>query len=177
LNQATYDDLNHRAALAPIGSQNLKIFPFGNGAERMLEDRLVGAVIADVDLNIHDISHLSRAAQEGVACAFRYGLDIMKEYTGISAEVIRAGEANMFLSPVFTEAMANLLGAGIELYQTDGAIGAARGAGIGAGIYRNADDAINNLRLIRRIEPDESKRQLYESYYSDWLDHLHKILN
>lgn len=172
----TYDEMNKTAALAPIGSRNLKIFPFGNGAERMLEDRLVGAMVADLDLNIHDISHLARAAQEGIACAFRYGMDIMKEYTGISAEVIRAGEANMFLSPVFTEAMANLLGTAIELYQTDGSVGAARGAGIGAGIFLSNDDAFRNLRATKRIEPEASKRQLYESYYSDWLDHLHKLL-
>ena len=147
-----YDSLNLLAVNEPAGSGGVCILPFGNGAERMLGNADPGCSIHGLNFNIHDRGHLIRAAQEGIAFAFHYGMEIMKE-TGIDPSVIRAGKANLFLSPVFRDTLAGITGARIELYDTDGSQGAARGAGIGSGIYASADEAFKNLRNLEVIEP------------------------
>jgi xylulokinase len=155
--QHSYDGLNTDASQVPIGSEGLFMLPFGNGAERMLGNKTVGAHVHGLDFNLHTSAHLVRAAQEGIAFAFRYGLDIMRE-NAMEPAIIRAGRANMFLSDVFTQSFVNATGVPVELYQTDGSIGAALGAGVGAGIYKGEGEAFiyeaiqpNNLRGEHRI--------------------------
>jgi len=162
-----YAALNELAATVPIGSEGLSILPFGNGAERMLGNREIGCRFNNIQFNTHGHAHLIRAAQEGVAFSFFYGMEIMKTM-GINPAIIRAGNANMFLSPVFRNTLAGISGASIELYDTDGAQGAAKGAGIGAGIYSDTSEAFKNLKLISRIEPDTSKGNEYKSAYKEW---------
>jgi len=169
-----YAALNEMAAAVPIGSQGLSILPFGNGAERMLGNRETGCRINNIQFNIHDHSHIVRAAQEGIVFSFYYGMEIMKS-TGINPSVIRAGNANMFLSPVFRDTLAGISGATIELYDTDGSQGAATGAGIGAGIYSGPEEAFRNLKKISRIDPDKSKKAEYLSAYNQWLEQLNSL--
>lgn len=126
--------MNKLAQDAPVGSNGLRVLPFGNGAERMLNNKLLGAHLQNIDLNLHTQADIIRAVQEGIACSFRYGLDIMRE-NGMNPTVIRAGKANLFLSDVFAETFVNITGVPVELYQNDGSVGAALGAGIGAGIF------------------------------------------
>ena len=145
---ATYDEINSLAAKAPEGCDGLTVIPFGNGAERVLLNRNVGASIHGIDLNRHGQAHLLRAAQEGVAFAMMYGMEKMG-----AAHVIRAGRANMFLSPLFRQTLADVSGATIELYDTDGSIGAARGAGLSAGIYATPKEAFASLQLLGTTEP------------------------
>jgi xylulokinase len=163
----SYEEMNELAAEIPIGSQGLSILPFGNGAERVLENKNPGATFAGLNFNIHSMAHLFRAAQEGIVFSFKYGMDIMKTI-GIDAKVIRAGKANMFLSPVFRETLAGVTGATIELYNTDGSVGAARGAGIGSGYYASAKEAFSNLTKLETITPDENKKAVYEAAYENW---------
>ena len=170
-----YAELNKLAASVPIGSEGLSILPFGNGAERMLGNRETGARFNNIQFNIHTHSHLVRAAQEGIVFSLFYGLEIMKT-TGIDPSVIRAGNANMFLSPVFRDTLSGISGASIELYDTDGAQGAAKGAGIGAGIYSGPEEAFRNLKLISKIEPDNAHRQQYQSAYNEWLKQLTSLI-
>lgn len=120
-----YGEMNRLAASVPVGSEGLLVVPFGNGAERVLENRCTGAGLCNIDLNRHTTAHILRAAQEGIAYSFRYGIDIMRTL-GLVPDVIRAGKANLFLSPLFCQTLATLTGARIELYNTDGALGAAR---------------------------------------------------
>ncbi len=171
----TYDDMNRLAGEIAIGSEGLSILPFGNGAERVLKNRETGAGIYGLNFNIHRTAHLFRAAQEGIVFSLKYGMDIM-ENTGIHPSVIRAGKANMFLSPVFRETLAGISGAVIELYNTDGSIGAARGAGIGSGFYPSFGDAFRNLKKLETIDPDHSKTARYQEAYQRWLDHLKGIV-
>lgn len=170
-NNLTYNDMNDQAGNVPTGSDGLSILPFGNGAERMLMNRDAGCRIMGLDFNRHTKSHLFRAGQEGIAFSFRYGLDIMKE-TGINPRVIRAGEANMFLSPVFREALSNITGTVIHLYNTDGSAGAARGAGIGCGYYKSFKDAFAGLKAVGVTEPDRLKNSAYEEAYLRWKEFL-----
>jgi xylulokinase len=170
-----YDALNNMANGIPIGSKDLCILPFGNGAERMLNNRNPGSHIHNLNFNIHSQPHIIRAAQEGVVFAFHYGMEIMKT-TGIKPSVIRAGNANMFLSPVFRDTLAGLTGAVIELYDTDGSQGAAKGAGIGAGYYKTFAEAFQNLKKIRVIEPDRQSYDHYLTAYQGWLNYLQFIL-
>ena len=142
--------------------------PFGNGAERMLNNKNIGAHIAGVDLNKHTEAHIFRAAQEGIACAFRYGLDIMKE-NGMHPQVIRAGKANMFLSNVFASCFVNTLGIPVELYNCDGSVGAAMGAGIGSGEFSSAKEAFKNFAPLELLEPGKVN---YEEHYQRWLQDL-----
>jgi xylulokinase len=168
-----YEQMNRAAMNIKAGSNGLKIFPFGNGAERMLGNKNVKAHIRDIDLNVHNNTHLFRAAQEGIAFAFRYGLDIMKE-NGFSARVIRAGKANMFLSDVFTNSLVNTLDVPVELYNCDGSMGAAIGAGIGAGVYASAKDAFANFKPVQLIQQEQARQ--YNDLYEDWKNTLEKQL-
>ncbi|MCF2658932.1 carbohydrate kinase [Parabacteroides distasonis] len=169
----SYSELNDLAASVPIGAEGLSILPFGNGAERMLQNKQVDCSMHGLNFNIHNKAHIARAAQEGIVFSFKYGMDIMNEM-GIDIQVIRAGHANMFLSPIFREALAGVTGAIIELYDTNGAVGAAKGAGIGAGIYRTAEEAFASLKKIDVIEPDGLKADKYCGAYDLWKDRLNR---
>lgn len=173
-NGLSYQQINEQAAGAPLGSDGLTILPFGNGAERMLGNQLMGAQIHGLQLTTHQAPHIFRAAQEGIACAFRFGLDILKE-NGIRPSVIRAGKANMFLSPLFTELFVNFTGTPVELYENDGATGAAIGAGIGAGIFSSAKEAFQNYRPVALAEPTNN-HEAYARIYERWKLVLEKAL-
>jgi xylulokinase len=165
-NNMSYQQVNDMAAQIPVGSNGLQILPFGNGAERMLLNKTIGAHIQHLDLNMHNSAHLFRAAQEGIAFAFRYGLDIMKE-NGMAPTVIRAGRANMFLSDVFTQSFVNTLNIPVELYNCDGSIGAAIGAGLGAGIYASEKESFATTTPLQLVEPGTTVAQ-YEELYQQW---------
>ena len=159
--------MNDMAAGVPIGSEGVKIIPFGNGAERVLENREVGCSVHGLNFNNHNQTHLVRAAQEGIVFSFCYGMEIMQNM-GMELNKIHAGRANMFLSPLFRDTLAGVSGATIELYETDGSVGAAKGAGIGAGIYKDNNEAFATLKKLAVIEPDEKKRDEYLNAYAEW---------
>jgi xylulokinase len=173
--EMNYPALNDLALDAPIGSEGLLMLPFGNGAERILGNNDVGATIKNINFNIHNGSHLVRAAQEGVAFSLHYGMEILKE-TGIHPTVIRAGMANMFLSKVFRETLAEISHATIEIYDTDGSIGAANGAGIGSGTYRSFDEAFENLNMRMVVEPTYNANEQYNEAYENWRAALNKCI-
>jgi xylulokinase len=162
-----YDELNRVAAQAPVGSDGLIVLPYGNGAERTLKNRNPGASILGLDFNRHSIPHLLRGGQEGIVFALNYGLRIMKGM-GQNTRTIRAGHANMFLSPLFREAFATVTGARVELFDTNGAQGAARGAGVGVGLYHSAKEAFRGLQPVQSVEPDRSKQEAYSQAYLKW---------
>ena len=165
----SYAEMNDLAAKAPIGSAGVSIMPFGNGAERMLENKEVGSSIHGVNFNVHDKSHLLRAAQEGIVFSFKYGIEVM-EQMGMNVNKIHAGHANMFLSPIFRETLAGVSGAVIELYDTDGSVGAAKGAGIGVGIYKDNTEAFATLEKLAVIEPAHTAE--YTEAYETWKSRL-----
>lgn len=171
----SYNDMNLLAANVPIGSGGVSILPFGNGAERMLNNKEIGCSIHGVNFNTNSTAHIIRAAQEGIVFAFKYGIDIM-EQMGIPVKKIHAGYANMFLSPIFRETLSGITGATIELYDTDGSVGAAKGAGIGAGIYKDNKEAFASLDKLAVIEPDSLKHQEYNDAYIRWKNCLEKAL-
>ena len=168
----SYQQMNSEAANAPVGSDGLRILPFGNGAERMLNNKLVGAHLHNIDLNLHTQAHLFRAVQEGIACAFRYGLDIMRS-NGMNPTIIRAGKANLFLSDLFAQTFVNVTGVPVELYKNDGSVGAALGAGIGAGIFKSPSEAFEHMHPVQLIEPTNTT---IEAVYQDWKALLNKQL-
>jgi xylulokinase len=168
-----YEAMNEIASQIPIGSDGLVVLPFGNGAERMLGNANPGGLFSNINFNIHNNKHLVRACQEGIVFAFNYGVEIMKQ-TGIQPMVIRAGKANMFLSRVFRETLAGITGATIELYNTDGSQGAAKGAGVGAGYYKSFAEAFGGLKKIETIEPVKSKIEDYQKSYETWHTTLKK---
>lgn len=165
----SYNDMNELAAQTPIGSDGLVVLPFGNGAERMLENRDLGCSLHGLNFNIHNKAHLLRASQEGIAFSMAYGMEVMTTM-GMELTKIRAGRANLFLSPLFRQALAGTTGATIELCDTDGAAGAARGAGIGAGIYQNAEEALSTLRIVETFEPQDT--EAYRKAYEIWKKEL-----
>ncbi|HTE29366.1 MAG TPA: FGGY family carbohydrate kinase [Chryseolinea sp.] len=171
-----YDQMNGIAAAAPIGSDGLTILPFGNGAERVLEEKNINASVHGLNFNRHNQSHMLRAGQEGIVFALKYGFDVLQGM-GLQTKVIRAGNANMFLSPVFREAFVNTIGARLELYDTDGAKGAALGAGVGAGIYSSFEEAFQGLHIIRSEEPRPEAQELYTQAYLHWTSILKKQLS
>ena len=170
-----YEQMNELAAQVPVGSYGLVILPYGNGAERTLENRNIGASVHGWNFNVHKKAHFLRASQEGIVFALNYGLGIMRDM-GIQLTTVKAGNANMFLSPLFAEAFATVTQATVELYNTDGSQGAARGAGIGAGVYKSTDEAFTGLEPVKTIEPNEKLSSAYQQAYAKWEDALKQQL-
>lgn len=166
-----YAEMNDVAAKAPIGAAGVSVIPFGNGAERVLQNKEVNCSVHGVNFLTHDKSHLLRAAQEGIVFSFMYGMEIM-EQMGMPINKIHAGHANMFLSPLFRNTLAGVSGATIELYDTDGSVGAAKGAGMGAGIYSDNNEAFASLEKIEVIEPSAADRRAYADAYALWKERL-----
>ncbi len=171
----SYAAMNDYMADVPIGSDGVTIIPFGNGAERVLENKEVGCSISGVNFNKHGKAHLMRAAQEGIVFSFCYGMEIMQQM-GMDIKKIHAGKANMFLSPLFRDTLAGVSGATIELLETDGSVGAAKGAGMGCGLYKDNEEAFSSLKRLAVIEPDESRRAEYLQAYANWKDRLEKLV-
>ncbi len=171
-----YNQMNMLASQIPVGSEGLVILPFGNGAERMLGNKDTGCIIAGLNFNVHNKAHVLRAAQEGIVFSFNYGIEVM-ESIGIKPTVIRAGNANMFLSPIFRETLASLTGATIELYDTDGSQGAALASGVGAGIYNSFEDAFQNLKKLNVVMPDNAMSLSVKEAYQRWKYQLNKIIS
>lgn len=164
---STYDQINAWASQAPAGAAGLRMLPFGNGAERILENKIIESSWHGLDFNQHQQAHIFRAGQEGIVFALKYGFDILKEM-GVNVNVIRAGNANLFLSPLFRKVFVNTIGTSLELYNTDGATGAAIGAGIGAGIYPSFDEAFRGLTRLHEETPDAMLTEQYKEIYADW---------
>ena len=171
----SYAEMNNLAAEVPAGSAGVTVLPFGNGAERVLRNREIGCSFHGINFNVHDRRHIMRAAQEGIVFSFMYGMEIMQSI-GMKIDCISAGNANMFLSPIFRDTLASVSGATIKLYETDGSVGAARGAGIGAGIYKNAAEAFDSLQLISEIAP-AADRAPYLEAYARWKSTLETVLS
>jgi xylulokinase len=170
-----YAVMNTLAAQAPIGAEGLSVLPFGNGAERILENKGIEASFHGLNFNRHGQAHMFRAAQEGIVFALKYGFDILQGM-GLKTKVIRAGNANMFLSPLFREAFVNTIGARVELYDTDGAKGAALGAGVGAGVFKDFKEAFKGLHIIDSEDPNTGKAEQYQSAYTHWKSQLNKYI-
>ena len=166
-----YAAMNDLAAQVPIGSDGLSVIPFGNGAERVLVNKEIGCSVHGINFLKHDKAHLVRAAQEGIVFSFCYGMEIMQQM-GMNITKIHAGKANMFLSPLFRDTLAGVSGATIELYDTDGSVGAAKGAGIGAGIYKDHNEAFATLEKLQVIAPNEHDRSAYLNAYALWKERL-----
>ena len=172
----SYGDMNKIAQSVPVGCDGVSVLPFGNGAERVLGNRNVGCSIHGFNFNIHNRNHMARAVQEGIVFSFKYGMDVMVEM-GMEISKIHAGNANMFLNPVFRETLAGITGATIELYDTDGSVGAAKGAGMGAGVYKDHNEAFASLEKINVIEPDKKLIPQYEEAYARWKRILNMYIN
>lgn len=170
-----YNTMNALASGVPAGSDGLVVLPFGNGAERVLENKTTGARVIGIDLVRHNTSHVLRATQEGIAFSFRYGIDIMKNL-GLKPNVIRAGKANLFLSPIFRSTLATLCDARIELFDTDGSLGAARGGALGAGFYKTPEEAFANLHKLETVEPVAEWKEALDEAYETWKKELEKNL-
>jgi len=171
---SSYEQINKEASLAPAGSDELLIYPFGNGAERVLENKDLGAVMKVLQFNRHNRGHIARASQEGIVFALHYGVEVMKEM-GMEIKTVRAGYANMFLSDVFSSVFVNTIGCELELYNTDGATGAARGAGIGVGVYKNFAEAYSSMEKIKSYSPTKKDQEVYLSAYNKWKKQLKKL--
>jgi xylulokinase len=170
-----YKQMNELATQVPVSSDGLVILPYGNGAERTLENRNIGASVHGWNFNVHKKAHFLRAAQEGIVFALNYGLGIMRDM-GIQLTTVKAGNANMFLSPLFAEAFATVTQATVQLYNTDGSQGAARGAGIGAGVYKSPDEAFVGLEPVKTIEPNDKLSSAYQQAYAGWEEVLKQQL-
>ncbi len=171
-----YPALNKMAEEVDPGSEGVLCFPFGNGAERMLENANPGAQFTDINFNIHQDKHLLRAALEGIAFSFYYGMNIINDM-GIDTNLIRAGYANLFQSEVFAKTLATLSGAVIELYNTDGSAGAARGAGLGLGYYKSEKEAFSGLKCVETINPEKEWKESLDKAYEKWEKKLLLMIN
>lgn len=170
----SYDEMNRLMETVPVGCEGVSVIPFGNGAERVLENQQTDCSIHGINFNKHGKAHLLRAAQEGIVFSFCYGMEIMQQM-GMEINKIHAGRANMFLSGIFRDTLAGVSGATIELYDTDGSVGAAKGAGMGCGFYKDHQEAFSTLKQLAVIEPDNSNRAAYLQAYTHWKSRLLQV--
>jgi len=171
----SYQQMNDEAAKISVGSEGLKFFPFGNGAERILSNKNITANLKGLQFNTHHRGHIARAAQEGIVFALNYGMEIMQQM-GMELKTIRAGHTNMFLSEVFATTFSNVSDCVIELYNTDGAAGAARAAGYGAGFYKSFAECFKGMEVIRKIEPEKESVQQTGDAYQNWKHELSSLI-
>jgi xylulokinase len=164
---ASFQALNELAEASAIGARGLVALPYGNGGERSLGNRAPGASLYGIDVNRHGLNDVSRAAQEGVLFALRYGADALAEL-GATTNLIRAGCSNMFKSELFCQSFATVMNADLELLETDGALGAARGAGIGAGLFGSFPEAFAGLRRLITYHPRVEDQAAYAEAYDAW---------
>jgi len=169
----SYSQMDNLSSQVPPGSEGLKVFPFGNGAERILENRDIGATIQQLNFNLHEQKHLLRASQEGIIFALNYGFDIMKNM-GLDISTIKAGKTNQFSSSLFQKIFCAVTGIQLELFNTDGSEGAARGAGLGTQIYKTFEEAFIGLKRDSIIYPDQNLHQIYQDIYHCWVSILKK---
>jgi len=177
----SYNMLNAEAMKAEPGSKGLRFYPFGNGVERIFNNKPAFSGIQNLSFTMHQSPELVRAACESIVFAMNYGFDIMKEL-GAGGTVVRAGMANLFLSPVFREIFANTTGTTVELYNTAGADGAARGAAYGNGFYKNLEETFANLQCLERVAPTTHLSNQYADIYGEWksninIQHIHNEYN
>lgn len=170
----TYESMNDFAREAPVGAEGVQFYPFGNGAERILENQILNANLMNMDFNRHDSTHILRSAMEGITFALNLGFDILKN-NEVPYDTIRAGHANLFLSKVFRSIFANVTESVVELYDTDGSVGAARGAALGAGFYNSAEEAFSSLELVDRTEPQKQMIDKYNEVYGKWKEQLNAL--
>jgi xylulokinase len=168
-----YEKINALASEIEVGSDGLLCYPFGNGAERVLGNADPGAWMEGLQFNRHDRRHMARAAQEGIVFSLQYGMEVMQQM-GMDLKTIRAGHANMFLSEIFANAFANTSGCKVELYNTDGSHGAARAAGIGAGVFKSYAESFTGMKQVKSYEPDRENIDRYADAYSKWKAGLKK---
>lgn len=173
---ASYEQINEEAAQAAPGAGGIFCFPFGNGAERILENKTPGAAIRGIDFNRHSRKEIARAAQEGIVFSLIYGTEIMKPM-GLSLNRVRAGYANMFLSKLFAQTFANLSDCTVELFNTDGALGAARAAGFGVKYYSDFKSCFGGMEIVRRFDPAPRETGEIREIYEKWKCHLHQLIN
>jgi len=164
----SYPQLNALAQAVPIGSDGLLFHPFGNGAERIFQNKNLGAQLRNLDFNRHGLGHMVRAAQEGIVFSLNQGFDVLKSLGG-SCDVVRAGKGNLFLSDVFAHTFANTTQAAVEMFETDGAEGAARAAALGVGYYASATEAFTCLTRLSVVEPQAALFAQYQDAYQTWV--------
>lgn len=172
---ASYEEMNAGAERAEPGADGIFCYPFGNGAERILGNKNLGSYIQGIDFNRHDKNQVLRAAQEGIVFSMIYGTEIMQPM-GVPLSCVRAGYANMFLSNLFAQTFANLSGCTVELYNTDGALGAARGAGFGVKYYRDFKSCFCGMEIIKQVEPQMKDNKRIREAYEKWKEGLYKLI-
>jgi len=170
-----YEQMNRMAEKINPGADGVRFFPFGNGAERVLENQVVGAHLMNMDFNRHSSSHIIRAGIEGIIFALNIGFEMLNDLE-VPTETIRVGHSNLFLSKTFREIFTNVTNTTLELYDTDGAAGAARGAALGSGFYASAKEAFTHLDKIDVIEPQPDMVALYQDLYGEWKTDLDKLI-
>ena len=171
----SYENMNRKASKIPVGSDGVVVIPFGNGAERMLNNKNIGTHFSNLNLNSHSHGHMYRAALEGIAFSFVYGMEILKN-DNAKIDVIRAGNDNLFRSEIFSNTVATLIGHEIEIYNTTGAVGAARAVGLIDGDFEKFGATITKNDHVMTFMPLKNKEP-YEKAYQSWLKELNSILN
>ena len=171
----SYQQMNNLAEKIPIGSNGLVVIPFGNGSERMFNNKNIGTHFFNLNLNLHSDSHLYRASLEAIAFSFVYGIEIMKN-DGTEINIIKAGNDNLFRSEIFSNTISALINHDIEIYNTTGSVGAARASGLSNGDFNKFSDFLTKNDHVKTYKPIKDN-QLYIKAYSNWKNELKKLLN
>ena len=168
-----YTEMNEMVKSIPVGAEGLLCLPFGNGSERIFENKLIGSHLLNLDFNQHETGHILRAAIEGIIYALNLGFEMLSDLN-INRNTIKAGNANLFLSDIFKTIFANVTDTPLEIFNTDGATGAARGAALGFGIFETIEEAFDDLHLLEVIEPNSELSSMYKESFEGWKETISK---
>lgn len=161
-----YAALETEAAQWPPGSEGLLFAPYLAGERTPYPDPEARGAFVGLSVR-HDRGALWRAMLEGVAYALRDSLELLREL-GARPESGRVSGGGA-RSELWLRILASGLGLALETTESEegSAFGAALLAGIRAGVFSDADDAVARcVRPRRRIEPEWDYTEGYRRFRS-----------
>ena len=167
--QRAYDLMDKMAAKVPPGSGGLLFHPYLIGEGSPYWDPYLKGSFFGVTLR-HRREHLYRAVLEGVAFSLRDGFSVFEDLRMSKSEVRLIGGGSK--SKVWAQIVCDVLGARLlKPLGGDASYGAALLGGVGAGIFRNNEEACDRcVKIGETLEPDLQRHRLYEEMFRIYLE-------
>lgn len=168
---SSYSALADAASAVEAGPDGLFFLPFLAGERTPYMNPALRAGFVGMNLR-HGYPHLVRAVMEGVVFALRQGLELMESLAVPVERIIATGGATRH--PLWLQLQADIFNRPVHVTPVEEATarGAALLAGIGAGIYAGAQEAVRVAVSEARLgmRPDTQRAARYALAYQEYLD-------
>ncbi len=170
LGKSSLVQFNEIAGRVAPGSDGVVFLPYMSGERTPIWDPDAKGVFYGLDFS-KTKGHLVRASMEGVAYSVRHNLEAAEE-AGASVNILRSmgGSANSLL---WTQMKSDITGKPIQVPNSDTAttLGAAILAGVGVGLYRDFEEAVDKTVTVKRVhEPNQEVKAAYDKGYEIYLE-------